>query len=100
MWEGCWERTAGVLGGFILWLQLIPRERERKTIVISVIFSQMSEPVLPDPPLRSVLHLREEKVTCHRKCNKHVSEKTTTATLAAESEPPAISFKCEKYTER
>lgn len=82
---------------FILWLQL--NRRERKTIVISVSFSQISELVLPCPPLRSVLHLREEKVTCHRKCNKHVSEKTTTATLAAELEPLAISVKCEKYTE-
>lgn len=72
-------------------LQLNPTVRERKTIVISASFSQRPDPVLFDPPLPSGLHPQEEKVTCHRKCNKHVLEKLFPRAV----EPLAISYECE-----
>lgn len=65
----------------IFWLLIYPNARERKTLLaFSCNFSQFltgaqCDPVFPIPSLWSVLHLPEEKVTCHSKCNEHVLEK-------------------------
>lgn len=62
----------------IFWLLTNPKVRERKTILISLSFCLVhnARSCFACSPLWSVLHLSEEKVTFHRKCNKHV-EKTT-----------------------